>query len=181
MKKLVAYSEDAEVLGQTALSILASIKREHYQPILDRHQIVTLDPNTWYPQQVILDIMREIRDECQVLATVYDLVMVGIQVAEQALQHITLPDIETFFLSGAFRLDTLQRGEKPGYTLARLGRERQIFVEDHTPWPHDLMFGIYYGYGRVFHACGEKVMVRRAGIEDDLDIVDEYGLYEILW
>jgi hypothetical protein len=181
VKKLKPYSENAEVIGRAAIGILMSVNRKHYQPILDRHNITDLDPNTWYSHKMFLEVMREIRDHSHGMDAMYDLMAIGMKVAEKGLEGVELPDIKSFFLSDGFRVDLMHRGQRPGYAVSHQEGERKIIIEDHTPWPHDFMFGIYYVFARHFDEPDRKVSVQRIGIEIDHNTGDEYGIYEITW
>ncbi|NDJ35989.1 MAG: hypothetical protein GYB64_15140, partial [Chloroflexi bacterium] len=61
MEKYKATNPDVEVSGQSMLSVVAGMLDE-VQPILDKYGIEAIDPEGWYPQQVFIDMFKELQE-----------------------------------------------------------------------------------------------------------------------
>jgi hypothetical protein len=74
------------------------------------------------------------------------------------------------------------RGTNPGRSVARKMDDRTIIVEDHTPFPHDLIFGSWYGLARQLSSLyGVHIKIERTGYDTDPETGDEVGIYKFSW
>jgi hypothetical protein len=73
----VAPSKDSEMLGSVLLSRTQNLKSEDIRPILEKHGLWNLDPNTWYNMQQMLDAEKEIVDSRE--NVMEDMVAFGIE------------------------------------------------------------------------------------------------------
>ena len=59
-QQFIASSPDQELIGQMALGNTQNIRHDEIEPLLKKYRLQNIDPNHWYPHQMILDMYREI-------------------------------------------------------------------------------------------------------------------------
>jgi hypothetical protein len=82
MKKMKAYSADAEASGLVVLTLTESIRTKEFLPILQKYHLDKIDPDQWYSHQTLLDFFHEIQEVRQGTEAMYDLVAIGIKAVE---------------------------------------------------------------------------------------------------
>jgi len=177
VKKLIPQTPEAETIGTNARAILKSINLKNFQHILEKYAITTIEPDKWYPHTLILDVMRDIQD--RKMEGMFDLVSIGMQVVDRDTPRMlpTLP--ETLFALP--KLDArLHHGSPRNYIVEQVD-ERCIRIEDYTPWPHDLVFGILWQLTMKYKDDNVKPTVERVAEKFDAAHGDEVGIYEIRW
>jgi hypothetical protein len=175
MKKLAHRPDikNAESLGLVLQSFLVSFERSEYQHILDHYGIKDFDPDAWYPLKLILEIFQEVQSN---MNSSQNLVSIGMAAVE-------LMDIKSRFASLEVALQHLPQMEQelhrnnPGYFEVNQISPKCIEVIDRTVWPHDLEYGVIYGFA---HAFGRS-QVERVRVETDPKSGDEVGIYHITW
>src|SRR5260221_11531967 len=56
----VAPSPDVEVIGEGVLALLRNLHADDIAPFLKQYNLETVEPEKWYPMQLILDIEKAI-------------------------------------------------------------------------------------------------------------------------
>jgi hypothetical protein len=162
IKKGIA-PDGTEILGQTFDAFNLSISQEeirpHFDAVLKRYGIAEIDPEAWYPLQLMFDSYQEVQDGT---GDSLILVSVGMKVIEAA----NLPDEIDSIASGIQLLMDIHhanlRNVPDGDGYANLDvQEGQIQFDDYTRFPHDVIYGYIYGMAQRFRPQGKHVKVQR--------------------
>ncbi len=142
-----ASTPDAEYLGAILTTLTQNLRADVIQPVLKKHNLEDIQPDKWYPQQPILDVLREIEQHY----TFEELVAIGMKVMEVAPLPPNIHDIET-------ALDTFDAGHHT--TTRNIHPEESIKVEklspthirviSNVPTPAFLAYGTIWGFVRRF-------------------------------
>lgn len=173
MKKLLPQTSDAECIGLLAGAILKSINLEKFQHILDKYQFTAIQPDEWYSHGLLLDILREIRDNNNAM---YNMVSIGMQTVDKDAPRMAASLSEVLFALPAL-YQRMHRGVTSSYNVENLS-EQCIRVKDLTPWPHDMVFGMMWQIVALYDI---SATVERTSVEFDEEYGDEIGIYEISW
>jgi hypothetical protein len=158
MAQFKAFASNVEIAGEALLSFVAALSWNEVfvLEILGRHGISNVQPKQWYPQQAVLDFLREIA-ETMGEHTLYQL---GTKVPEHAIYPPEIDSLE----KGLSSLDVVYHlnhrgGEIGHYQLVRLESNQAVTV-CHNPYPCDLDRGIITTTVRHFAASGAAVSVQ---------------------
>ncbi|NDJ76657.1 MAG: hypothetical protein GYB65_10395 [Chloroflexi bacterium] len=177
MKKLVPQTPDALAHGSVASSLLTAVGQKNFVHILEKHNITTVEPDGWYSHALLLDVLRDIRDN---KTAMYDLMSIGMQLVDRDAP-LVFPTLENV-LFAVPQIDATQHRNSPGsYIVTRID-ERCIQLKDYTPWPHDLVYGLLWEIIRKYEDTVEGTpSIKRVGVEYDATHGDEIGIYEVRW
>lgn len=146
--EVTAYDPKLEVNGAYLLGIINSINEENIKPFRERHQLMQIDPNKWYPAKQVVDFYNDIANAP---GGMFDLVAIGINVTMQVEYppHVkTLQDaisIAPQMHYGAWR------GGSPGEMDVQMIGDRQVrFAFHDLPLPADLVYGLCFGLVKRF-------------------------------
>ncbi|MGF1506187.1 MAG: hypothetical protein GYB64_15130 [Chloroflexi bacterium] len=171
MKKYEATSPDVMVIGQAMLSVVSGMLDE-VEPILDRYGVSEIDPEVWYPQQLFLDMFKELEQATG--GNVYNLVSIGMQILEKAAMPPDIHDIPSGLnaLHAYYHMNVCNEDPERGWTV----EERAEGVYDivcTSPFPFDFEYGILYAMVRRFAPPGVDWTV------EITERTDEYGAYRL--
>lgn len=158
MPEYVAFDTNTEVFGRAVNTIWAALGKE-ILPVLEKYGLATIDPDKWYNQQTVLDLLADLARRKTARTTV-DFIMIGMKSTEYALfpPHIkTIPDI-MLAMDTAYKMN--HRGEAGGWQCTILG-ERKIEMVTDTPYPDDISYGSLYGFARFLAPPESEVKVVR--------------------
>jgi len=177
MQKFVADSPNAKVIGQALLALKESINFEEFADIMSRHGLNDIQPEKWYPYQVLLDFHKSLHDGPNGSE---NLVSIGVKVIETAL----LPDGVDSVSSALNLLNTLHQlnlrdSGREGYEITALDYNKYEVI-DHTALPHDLIYGFLYGILRRFAPNSTKRVLKRTYLNPTNPNADS-ARYEIEW
>jgi hypothetical protein len=177
MTQFVAFDAKTEVLG-AVISVYSLALGPEAQPLLKQHSLDFLDPDQWYPQQTLLNVLRDAAEGD--LKAMFDLVRTGMKVPEMSLKRLDLSEFEKLIMSmygecnpftllqAAFTSDlpmgysNVHRNGYPGkYELTRTG-QHAANVRIETPYPCDFDYGVIWGDIRTFFASKLTFTVRHA-------------------
>jgi len=158
MSRYQVFHPDHESKGQTLIDLANAIDAEEFLPILEKHGLTSIDPDSWYPQQRQLDALSEI---AELSGGMYDLVSLGLKMAETAAMP---PQFETLSLQevlmhGDIAYRMTDRGTDPGDVKAEILNDKHFRITLRVPDPDDLWYGIVYGYMRRFSPKGTRFTV----------------------
>ena len=176
MKKLAPRTPNAEIIGQMAASLLRSVNLDNFKSILESYGMDEIDPEVWYPEAVVHDIMREIRDGDDAM---FDLVSIGMSNIDRDAPK-QAPDLLTMLNALPQIHNSNYRNHNHTYEVRQVD-DRLIEVTDRTPWPHDVIFGVLWQVTTKYSTLNEHYRVERIRTEFDPDIDDEIGIYHITW
>lgn len=175
------FGPDAEVFGGAMLAFVQSINYQNFKTVLERHGVKDIDPNTWYPQQMWLDIFSDISRTPDASS---NLVSIGIKIAETApvppqVQALPFQQIMLGFNDGSYLANN--RGKDIGYIETQIIDDQHILMVDKTPYPADFVYGAYYGMARRFLPKGTDFTVK---FDADVPTREKGGdatLVHIMW
>jgi len=174
MMQYVAYEPTVEIVGRAILATTGG-PDDLTLDALQRRGVSAVDPDGWYPQQVWLDVLKEL-DQGGML----NMVMVGMKIPDS----LTLP-AQVGSVEGALAsLDEVHhahhRGGEIGHYRCEHVAEHHVRMVCDSPYPSDLDYGIvfattrrYVGRGRAFTVVRAASPSRRHG--------DDCCIYMIKW
>jgi hypothetical protein len=180
MKKYVASSPEAEVVGQMLLAIVESVYSERIMPVLEQHGITDVDPAKWYSWQTVLDFSKTLASDAS--TAMGNLVSVGMKVSD-ASAALLPPEVDSipamFSILNTLYNTVVRSHNGEGYEFKVLG-DRHVQLVDNNPMPHDLVYGIVYGFARRFNPPGGALTVKRDYLNPDSPDADG-AVYDITW
>ncbi|MGF1506185.1 MAG: hypothetical protein ACFB51_13800 [Anaerolineae bacterium] len=171
MEKYKATNPDVEVSGQSMLSVVAGMLDE-VQPILDKYGIEAIDPEGWYPQQVFIDMFKELQEAKG--ANMYNLISIGMLIPENAPFPPDINDIPSALASlhTAYHMNHRNDVEERGWVVEE-PEEGVYIAKSNSPYPHNFEYGIVYGMCKRFAPEDADWIVEIA------EQTDEHGAYKV--
>ncbi len=175
-------TENAEMHGgamQAFFSGLASPAVEPLiQEVLAEYGLNALDPDTWYPSQMALDLYKKIT---LYGSAVSDLVAIGMKFVETAPYPEDIDSIPKALnmLNDGYKMGIRNYPEDEGYTIEQIDAHH-IRVYEHCPYPHDIMYGYIYGMAKRFKPEGASFKVVRTFMNPD-DLDSGGAIYDVTW
>ncbi len=150
MTQYKTFGPDAEVFGAAMMAFVKSINYTNFSQILAHHGLETINPNSWYPQQVWLDVFSDIANRPGFST---DLVSIGMKIVETAVmppevQSLPFMDVALSFNQGSYLANN--RGKDVGGIEAQVIDPHHVVMIDRTPYPDDFVYGAYYALARRF-------------------------------
>lgn len=130
-----------EIIGQNMLAYIENLQYSNIKPVLEQHGLSQIDPQTWYPLQKMLDVLKTLADMPNASP---NFVAIGMALARTAslppeVEHMP---IEPFFLNVLPQAYQMQhRGGDPGYVAVEKAAEKHLIIEVDVPYPDDLEYG----------------------------------------
>lgn len=178
MKKLTRRNDitEAQSMGLVLQAFLVSVQREEYQDILEKHAISNFEANTWYPMELILEIFETLQTNTN---SIQNLVSIGIKVVDVIDFKSRFPTLMDL-LNYLPQLEHELHKNNPGWWQISRPSQNCIEIQDHTVWPHDLEYGVLYGFTNLYQHENNYTL-ERVRIELDKETGDEVGVYHISW
>ncbi len=151
-----ASSPEAEFVGTILLSLSQNIRADVIKPVLEKYGLQDLDPMTYYPQQKVLDAMREIEEQF----TFEELVAIGVKSTEVMPLPPEVTSLEMAIMGLGPYYKALCRNTPPeeGITVEWLG-PRHARTINNQPGPPFIVYGNIYGVARRFRSKGVEPLV----------------------
>jgi hypothetical protein len=150
--KYQAFDPNSEAIGSSLLGFIQCIRSKDIGPYLEKHGLTNIDPNGWYPVQTWLDVLSDLAEE-RPGQVMFDFVSVGMAVAAviplPEEYYASLPFEEALLASGGSGYKRNHRGDAGEHSVEKVG-EHHIKITIRTPYPDDLLYGVYYGLSRRF-------------------------------
>jgi hypothetical protein len=157
-QKFIAPSPDAQVIGFTLKTYLHSLRAEDIAPLLEKHNLPSIDPNQWYPMQRALDVQRDINNANENVSEI--LVAAGIQFAKDWAfppETKTILDALHMLRQLSSKVDRCVP-EGFGFTIQELG-EKHIRMFHNTPYDDDSVYGLLWGLVKRLKPDGDMFVV----------------------
>jgi len=140
---------NAEIIGQNLMSTVVHINKENVQPILEKHGLVNIDPEKWYPLQTWMDVLNDIEETGSSMS---DFVSLGLAIAETAVlpPEIENASFEEFCAGMDYAYQMNHRGGDVGHYVAEKIADGHMKVTVTAPYPDDQAYGVLYGFARRF-------------------------------
>jgi hypothetical protein len=142
-------SPDAEVAGVAVLSLLNNIQVDELLPVLKKHGLEQIDPNGWYSEQKLLDVVKDIQENPN---SMQNFVAIGMKVFETMPLPPGVDSLQSFLGAIPAILQAISRNSvgiqvEVGQNSAR--------VINTSPYPDDLIYGELWGICRRFLPNGK--------------------------
>jgi hypothetical protein len=149
MTQYKVFHPDHETLGRTLLDFEDAVGGENIQPYFQKHGLVNIDPDAWYPEQKLLDVLSDISGQKN---SMFDLVSIGLKTVEQAVippEYASLPLLT--ILENANETYKLNcRGTDIGGVQCEVVSSKHVKMICRFPDPDDYWYGCFYGYVKRF-------------------------------
>ncbi len=140
-----------EVSGQTAMALIVNLEHDQIKPILETHGIGRIDPKQWYPVQKLLDVFSDVSE---LSGAMFNFVAVGMAAGELGAKNLPSEmkamSLEDFLLTYAQIWQTRHRNADPDQMKAEKVDHHHIKIIGKTPYPDDILYGIFFAYARFF-------------------------------
>ena len=149
MPQFKSFAPDARVLGRMVLAYTDCLEFRSIRPYLSqhgfmgRHNLQTIEPNTWYYLQDWLNVLSDITEREDESAAMGDFFTIGRGMVTTLNLHEKIsyyPLFETIHTI-TYLYDELHRGDVGEITAKRISHE-VIQVVACTPYPDDLLYGL---------------------------------------
>ncbi len=145
----------AETIGQNLGAFIDNLQGSETAPIMKKHGLVDIDPNAWYPANMILDALNEM---AKVTNTSANMTAIGMKIG----QIVPFFGVENPTLEHALSVwndvyQALHRGGDVGKIRAEKVEDKHWKTAHSVIYPDDMSYGILYGYGRRFLKTPFKV------------------------
>ncbi len=176
MKKYQASTPEALVIGAALQAYENAILYEDFRPILEEYGLTEIDPETWYPQQLTLDIQRKIKSMPNGQQM---LVSIGMKIIDSAVfppMDSLEQAVEAF--AASYPMNFKHQAEED-VIRAQFVEEGRIEVYNCSPHSDEMVYGYVYALARRF-APDDKVPVvkfedvRKIDSDDDMRIIVTY-------
>lgn len=148
MKKLIASTPNAEVLGESILGYLNCVRHAEIQPILDKYGLEDIQARKWYSHQMMLNVLRDISEDNSIVTE--SLIAIGIKIMEIATVPPTITSVDAILPSLATVYRQHHRNvTELGWLYRPLGPGHVLMTHD-GPYPDDQSYGIIYGAVKRF-------------------------------
>lgn len=159
MKQIKPIGPDAEVIGGAINGFIDAINRDSIWPHLEKLDMTTIDPNTWYPKQMYVDLWNSILSSSD--SAMFDLVSIGMTIADTAWPpEADGQPFDVLVAEWGNAFNAVNQGNDRGYVKAEKRSDNQYAVICRTPDPDDLHYGIVYGFCKRFLPEGKRFTVK---------------------
>lgn len=140
--------------GASIQSVLSAMDT-NIQPILDRHNLGTIDPDEWYSHVDYLNVFNDLVAEDN--NVMFELVNIGMKILDNAIFPPNVDSVETALgsLNAYYKLNN--KDDDGGWDVQIDGQT--AICTSTTPFPPDLEYGILYAMVRRFVKRGERAIV----------------------
>ncbi len=145
MAEYITFDPANEIIGHGALANITALDRDDIQHFLQKHNLTDIEPDSWYPHQPIMDLLRDINE-----ANFLNLVAVGMNVPKVAAfpPHIDSIEKALGMLDIAYQMN--HRGPDIGYYHFESTGERSGKMICKNPYPSDFDYGLVYALVKNF-------------------------------
>ena len=142
VQKFVA-APGAEVLGTSMLALPQCLKADEIMPLFAHHGISAIDPDKWYPQQIILNVYKDIVEGRSNVSE--NLVAIGVKSSDTMQFPPTVNSAEAAISMLASTYPLFHRHIWPGEgTAVRLLAEGHAQAILNIPYPDDVFYGYFW-------------------------------------
>lgn len=138
-----------QVTGTAIIPLFTNLEHEQIQPVLEKHKLDQIDQSQWYPVQKMLDVFSDISE---LPGSMFNFVAIGMAATEYGYDNLP-PEMKTMSLDAL--LLTYSRIWQQRHRNTTSEMIKTEMVDPHhiritvtTPYPDDLMYGIFYAYAR---------------------------------
>lgn len=166
--RYLSSEPNVDVIGAAVISIVDNLQSDEIQPLLEKHGLTNVQPETWYPVEKWLGVMNDLAQDAN---TTPNYVAIGMAVAENVvlppeLQSASLADILHMW-DNIYQMQ--HRGGNVGSVqIEKIDENHYRSIHQHI-YPDDLTYGLAYGWCRRFLPEGTRFKVSYEEINNRLD------------
>ncbi len=157
----LAASPGAEITGQFFLALANSIRFHDLEPVLVKFGMTPdkIDPARWYPQQLALDILKSICENCNMPSE--KLVSIGMKIMDSVKFPSDITSVEDAVrrLSQIYEMNNRNVPAEQSWNLDFV-RPGHLHAMPDVPFPDDLLYGYLWSILRRFRPEGHEFIVR---------------------
>ncbi len=144
---------EAEYLGIILLTLTQNLRADVILPVLKQHNMENIEADKWYPQQLVLNVIRDIERRF----TFEELVAIGMRVIEVAPMPPFINTIEAALatLDAGHHATTRYIHPEEGIKIEKVS-DTHFRVISNVPTPAFLAYGTVWGMARRFKGKGEN-------------------------
>jgi hypothetical protein len=159
MSTYTSFDPKVEIIGQNVLSFIQNVEAEAMQPVLKKHGLLNIQPDTWYPLQDWLDVLSDLSAQSNAM---FNMVAIGTAISETALipPEVAAMPLEQFLFIVDNVYQMQHRNGNPGHIRTERVDDHHIKLTVQVPYPDDLEYGTTYGFVRRFLPKGTQFTVR---------------------
>lgn len=175
-------SPNASMLGAIVLAIMESLNYQEYRhlvdPVFAEHGIQEIDPEAYYPAQVLLDMYKMMDGQGN---SMFNFVAIGKQVGD----NLEFPPEVTTLADAVAGLNDMYRSmlrdfdESELYEFTQVD-EQHLVIKDNNPYPHDMVYGYIHSLARRFAPQGARPKVQRS-YDNPSDPNAAGATYDVTW
>ncbi len=170
----------AEVIGKNLRAFHEHTLKDQVLPILEEHNLTSVDVNQWYRLQNWLSVLNDLSDRSNSMS---NYVSIGLGISKNTiipseLQQVSLPD----FLDHADAIYQYQhRGADVGEIMVEHLAPQHIRLCMHVVYPDYLEYGVFFGFARRFLPKGTRFKVYFDNTIKRYDLGGEMTVLHIQW
>jgi len=173
-----AFHPNNETLGAAIMAMIEALDYHGIDTLLTERGIDKIEFETWYPQQIELDIMKHTAEKGGMM----DMIAVGMKIpdiVEYPMEIKTVIDALTMLDAG---YQHNHRGEITGSFSYELIDTNHVQMTTHLPYPPELVYGILYRLVQKYRPnMNAPFSVQYVDHDHDIRFGGEYGLYDVKW
>ncbi len=157
MRKYTA-PQGAETIGLLLMAFYDNLEGENTLPIMEKHGVVNLDPQKWYPTQMLLDALNDLS---QSPGFMFNMTAIGKKTGETVpvppeMEHPTLAQVLQIWDS---LYQMLHRNADCGCIRVEKVSDKHYKTIHTVVYPDAMSYGVLYAYGQRFLPPGTHFKV----------------------
>lgn len=177
MRKL-GCDPEIETIGFNMLALINNVNASDIRPLLEKHNLVDIDPDTWYPAQKWMAVFNEMGSQS---GGMFNFVAVGMSVAEKLPIPPEMSTLEAVLENWNALYQMQHRGGDIGYVdFEKRSDKHYVTIHNHL-YPDDFNYGLAYGFAKRFSPAGTHFTVKYDDHEPRLDEGGERTLIHVTW
>ncbi len=161
MGRFQSFDPKAELSGGTALAFLININHENIENILRAHHLENIDTERWYSLQSVLNVMSDISEGFDYGSNFVAIGLaageLGIKMLPPSMANFT---VEEFFIDYEKTYLARHRNGDVGWVKTEKLDDSHFIIRTRTPYPDDVVYGVFYAYVRRFTPPGKRFVLR---------------------
>lgn len=162
MTKRYTCDPNLETNGLAVLSFVNNLGTEDIQPLIEKHNLVDIDPDQWYPAQQVFDLFNDVVDKhggYQVF------IAMGMQIAEQSEFPPEMRETLTLAMILEGWQEHYQANHRgaflpPVETVKVSDKHYQLVLRPDNLYPPNLVYGMAYGFCKLLLPSGTPFLVQ---------------------
>jgi len=180
MTKYKLFHPDTEIVGQVILDFQQATNSATFMDTFEKHGLINLEPETWYPGQKWVDVLNDIYTKPGAMMNFVSIGMRQIELAEMPLEFNEMP-LNDVLISIEEAYAMSYRGTDIGSIKTQVVDDKHLCMIVRSFEPDDLWYGNIHGLLRRF---GDPTIHYIVQYDPDVQRHDEGGehtVFKITW